>query len=805
MAGTNEVQQFVEVDGGVRGDRPWHRSIVSDPLTSLGDRPLRPDESLRVNDRLIVRGAREHNLKDVNLDLPRDAMIVFTGLSGSGKSSLAFDTIFAEGQRRYVESLSAYARQFLGQMDKPDVDFIEGLSPAVSIDQKSTSRNPRSTVGTITEVYDYLRLLWARIGKPHCPVCGEPIAKQTPQQIVDRILEMPEGTRFQVLAPVIRERKGEYVDLFGDLQIKGFARVRVDGVVYPLTDPPKLKKQEKHTIEAVVDRLVARPSSKQRITDSIETALDAGRRPGHPRLRRPRRGRPAPRAPLLRAAGLPQRPPAGHRRARTAVVLVQLAVRRLPGVHRSRHPQGGRPRAGRPRPRADPARRGDRARGRPGRPASTSCGCCRASATRSGSTSTRRGSSWARGAEGGAARHRRPGARQLPQPLRPQPVLLRQLRGRGHLDRAPLRRDRVRLLAREVRGLHARGAVPDVRRHPAQARDPGRHGARPLDRRAVLAVDRRGERLAAAARARRPREADRRAGAQGDPRPARLPRRRRAALPLARPRGGHAGRRRGAAHPAGHPDRLRAGRRALRARRAVHRAAPARQPPADRDPGPAQEPRQHADRRRARRGHHPHRRLGGRHRPGGRRARRPDRGQRHGRGPARVGGVDHRRLPVRAAGDRGAARCAVRARPAASWSSRARASTTCATSTSPSRWAASSRSPASAGRASRPWSTTSCTPRWPTGSTAPSCRRGGTSGCAASTSSTRSSASTSRRSAARRGRTRRPTPACSTTSASCSARPPRPRSAATSRAGSRSTSRAAAARTARATARSRSR
>jgi excinuclease ABC subunit A len=226
-----------------------------------------------VNDRLIVRGAREHNLKDVSLDLPRDALIVFTGLSGSGKSSLAFDTIFAEGQRRYVESLSAYARQFLGQMDKPDVDFIEGLSPAVSIDQKSTSKNPRSTVGTITEVYDYLRLLWARIGKPHCPICGEPIAKQTPQQIVDRILEMPEGTRFQVLAPVIRERKGEYVDLLQDLQSKGYARARIDGIVHSLTEAPKLKKQEKHTIEAVVDRLSVKPSSKQRITDSIETAL----------------------------------------------------------------------------------------------------------------------------------------------------------------------------------------------------------------------------------------------------------------------------------------------------------------------------------------------------------------------------------------------------------------------------------------------------------------------------------------------------------------------------------------------------
>ncbi len=222
---------------------------------------------------LVVRGAREHNLKDVHVELPRDALVVFTGLSGSGKSSLAFDTIFAEGQRRYVESLSAYARQFLGQMDKPDVDFIEGLSPAVSIDQKSTSRNPRSTVGTITEVYDYLRLLYARIGRPHCPICGEPIAKQTPQQIVDHILEMEPGTRFQVLAPVIRERKGEYVDLFADLQTKGYARVRVDGVVHPLTEPPKLKKQEKHTIEAVVDRLTAKASSKQRITDSVETAL----------------------------------------------------------------------------------------------------------------------------------------------------------------------------------------------------------------------------------------------------------------------------------------------------------------------------------------------------------------------------------------------------------------------------------------------------------------------------------------------------------------------------------------------------
>ena len=224
-------------------------------------------------DRLIVRGAREHNLKNVSLDLPRNSLIVFTGLSGSGKSSLAFDTIFAEGQRRYVESLSAYARQFLGQMDKPDVDFIEGLSPAVSIDQKSTNRNPRSTVGTITEVYDYLRLLFSRAGKPHCPKCGKPITKQTPQNIVDQILTLPKETRFQVLAPMIRSRKGEFADLFKDLQAQGYARARVDGVTIQLSDPPKLKKQEKHTIEVVIDRLVAKPESQQRLTDSIETAL----------------------------------------------------------------------------------------------------------------------------------------------------------------------------------------------------------------------------------------------------------------------------------------------------------------------------------------------------------------------------------------------------------------------------------------------------------------------------------------------------------------------------------------------------
>jgi excinuclease ABC subunit A len=226
-------------------------------------------------DRLVVRGAREHNLQNVSLELPRDRLIVFTGLSGSGKSSLAFDTIYAEGQRRYVESLSAYARQFLGQMDKPDVDFIEGLSPAISIDQKSASRNPRSTVGTITEIYDYLRLLYARIGVPHCPSDGTVVTRQTPQQIVDRILELPDKTRFQVLAPVVRGRKGEYEGLLEELAGQGFVRARVDGEMIELADrgEVKLARYEQHTIEVVIDRLVRKDGIERRLTDSLETAL----------------------------------------------------------------------------------------------------------------------------------------------------------------------------------------------------------------------------------------------------------------------------------------------------------------------------------------------------------------------------------------------------------------------------------------------------------------------------------------------------------------------------------------------------
>ena len=225
-----------------------------------------------MNDKIYIRGARENNLKNVDLTIPRDKLVVFTGLSGSGKSSLAFDTIYAEGQRRYVESLSSYARQFLGQMDKPDVDAIDGLSPAISIDQKTTSKNPRSTVGTVTEIYDYLRLLWARVGIPHCPKCGKEIARQTIDQIVDRVESLGEGTRFMVLSPVVRGKKGEHVKVFEDARKQGFARVRVDGILYDLTEEIKCEKNKKHSIELVVDRLVLKEGLRRRLTDSIETA-----------------------------------------------------------------------------------------------------------------------------------------------------------------------------------------------------------------------------------------------------------------------------------------------------------------------------------------------------------------------------------------------------------------------------------------------------------------------------------------------------------------------------------------------------
>ena len=263
----------VIVEKVMTSDSFLSREIKKAPLIEH-DGSLVADISHIPNDlKITIQGAREHNLKNVDLAIPRNRMVVFTGLSGSGKSSLAFDTLFAEGQRRYVESLSAYARQFLGQMDKPDVDFIEGLSPAVSIDQKTTNRNPRSTVGTITEIYDYLRLLFARTGIPHCPECGEPVASQTPQQIVDTLLGYPERTRFQILAPVVKGRKGEFVDMIELLRSDGYARALIDGEMTQLSDDIKLTKQKKHTIEVVVDRLVVKDGIRQRLTDSVETAL----------------------------------------------------------------------------------------------------------------------------------------------------------------------------------------------------------------------------------------------------------------------------------------------------------------------------------------------------------------------------------------------------------------------------------------------------------------------------------------------------------------------------------------------------
>ena len=225
-----------------------------------------------MQDHIYVKGARENNLKNVDVTIPRDKLVVLTGLSGSGKSSLAFDTIYAEGQRRYVESLSSYARMFLGQMEKPDVDYIDGLSPAISIDQKTTSKNPRSTVGTVTEIYDYLRLLWARVGTPHCPICGKEIKQQTIDQIIDQVLELPEATRIQVMAPVIRGKKGEHAKVFEDARRSGYVRCRVDGIAYDLSEEIKLEKNKKHNIEIVVDRLVIREDIARRLTDSVEIA-----------------------------------------------------------------------------------------------------------------------------------------------------------------------------------------------------------------------------------------------------------------------------------------------------------------------------------------------------------------------------------------------------------------------------------------------------------------------------------------------------------------------------------------------------
>ena len=580
---------------------------------------------------------------------------MFTGLSGSGKSSLAFDTIFAEGQRRYVESLSAYARQFLGQMDKPDVDFIDGLSPAVSIDQKAASRNPRSTVGTITEVYDYLRLLYARVGKPHCPICGRPIARQTPQQIVDRVLELDEGTRFQVLAPVVRGRKGEYTELLRELQLKGFSRARVDGVVVRLDEAasgslPALKKYEKHTIEVVVDRLSVKEAARRRLTDSVETAL--GLSGG---------------VVVLDFVDLPETDPHRERMysEHLACLYDDLSFEELePRSFSFNSPWGACP---------DCTGLGTRLEVDPELVVPDPDRTLAEGAI----------GPWSGGhvsdyfirlieALGSAMGF------SIDTPWSRLPAAARRALLYGYDDQVHVRyknrygrersyytgfegvvpyierrhseaesdssRERFAGFMREV-------PCPYLPRRAAQAGLARRHRGQQVDRRVLRPADRGARQAAALAGAVRPGHADRRADPQGGQRPARLPARRGPGLPHPGPGLGHAGGRGGAADQAGDPDRLRAGRRAVRAGRAVDRPAPAGQPPAARDAAAAARPWQHADRGRARRGHHPRGGLGGRHRPGRRRARRQDRGVGPAGRPARQQGIADRRLPDRAGGD----------------------------------------------------------------------------------------------------------------------------------------------------------
>ncbi len=596
--------------------------------------------------KLVVRGAREHNLRNVSLDLPRDRLIVFTGLSGSGKSSLAFDTIYAEGQRRYVESLSSYARQFLGQMDKPDVDFIEGLSPAISIDQKSASRNPRSTVGTITEIYDYLRLLYARVGVPHCPRDGTVVQRQTPQQIVDRILELPDGTRFQVLAPVVRGRKGEYQSLLEELAGQGFARARIDGEVHELSDPPKLARYEIHTIEVVVDRLVKREGIERRLTDSLETALRLAEGVAEVQL-------------VARDDEPPLEDDTLTFSQHLACPACGLSFEELaPRNFSFNSPYGACPNCDGLGTRfevdpelvvRDPELSIEEGaitpwaggRGRVLRPGAGGPGdgqLVLGVHALEGSEEVR--------SEGRAVRIGQPqGSRPVPQPLRAGAQLRHPLRGGGAVAGPSPRRGRVGPLPRGHRGVHARGALPGLRGGPPQAREPGGDDRRAQHLRALRpgpagrhpADDQPG--------AVRAGSSHRRPGAAGDPGPDAVPARCRPRLPEPQSFGGHPGRRGSAAHPPGLADRQRPGRRAVRTRRAVDRAAPAGQPQADRDPAATARSGQHRDRGRARRGHHPRGRPRGRHRTRRRGARRQHRGVRLGQRPPQVQGVHHRPVP----------------------------------------------------------------------------------------------------------------------------------------------------------------
>ncbi len=624
-------------------------------------------------DKIIIKGACEHNLKNIDVEIPRDKLVVITGVSGSGKSTLAFDTIYAEGQRRYVESLSAYARQFLEQMEKPDVESIEGLSPAISIEQKTTSKNPRSTVGTVTEIYDYLRLLFARAGRIHCPSCGREIASQTVEQMVDRIMAHPEKSRLLLLAPIVKDRKGEYRKELRQLQADGFVRVRIDGEMHELSEPPSLDKNKKHTIEVVVDRLVVKEGIEGRLADSLETAL---------RL----------------AEGVVRVETVGGESRifseRHACVECGISYPEVtPRMFSFNNPHGACPdcsglgtrmyfdpeqvvpnpslslREGAVAPLGDPHRRllpaapggaGGPLRVRRQHP-------LRAAAEE--------------GAAGPAPRLGEGGGPPLLRPGGATPFLQEALRRNHPQPGAPLPGDRLGERAGEPGTVHERDALPHLRggqaaqgialRAGGGKEHPG--GDRPLHHR--------GRGLLCRAAASREGGGDCPAGAEGNPRAALLSRPRRARLPDPRPHLGNPLGGRGTAHPSGHPGRLLPRGGPLHPRRALHRAAPARQPQALRDPQAASGHRQHGAGGGARRGDDPGGRLHHRHGPRRRGPRRAGGGP--GDAPAAPGEprLPHRALPLRRADHPPSRRSAAAA--SASSSSRAPGRTTSRGSTSP--------------------------------------------------------------------------------------------------------------------------
>ena len=517
------------------------------------------------SERIVIRGAREHNLKDVDLELPRNALIVITGLSGSGKSSLAFDTIYAEGQRRYVESLSAYARQFLGLMEKPDVDSIDGLSPAISIDQKTTSRNPRSTVGTVTEIYDYLRLLWARIGKPHCPECGEPIEGQSIEQITDRVMTLDEGTRFMVMAPVVRGRKGEFEKLLEQFRLEGYSRVRVDNELRRLDEEIKLDKKYNHDISVVVDRLVMKGDLRRRLSESIEAAAAlAGGVVEVEVLAEGSTGEAKEREPSENVGGVKGAKGAGQLpegvadrltfSERFACLNCGTSIPELePRIFSFNSPHGAcerchglgfqrvvDPELVVPDPTLSlsegalqPWRTGhSRYWKRLIEAVAEDYGIDTDTPWQDLSDEDREIFLYGTGGE----RHKV----DLHQPLRPPPLLQRPLRGHRQQPRAPLRGDRFRRSPGAGRGLHGRAAVPGLQGRATAPGEPRGQGRRDLDPRVHRDVGAGGPAVDRGARDDRHGAGDRAAARPRDHRATRLPRQRRRRLPEPGARGPHA-------------------------------------------------------------------------------------------------------------------------------------------------------------------------------------------------------------------------------------------------------------------------